>query len=75
MNLDELNTIEIIKQINDGDKQIACVVEKHSDNISKAVALIVREIENEAVQLLGNSKGNVWKTLKLWRGDKIENNN
>ncbi|MGK0466527.1 N-acetylmuramic acid 6-phosphate etherase [Clostridium sp.] len=47
MNLDELNTIEVLKLINDGDKQIACAVEKQLDNISKAVDLIVESIENE----------------------------
>jgi N-acetylmuramic acid 6-phosphate etherase len=47
MYLDELSTIEIIKQINDGDKKIACAVEKQSDNISKAVDLIVGAIENK----------------------------
>lgn len=47
MYLDELNTIEIVKQINDGDKQIAYAVERQSDNISNAVDLIVEAIENE----------------------------
>ncbi|MGH4120504.1 N-acetylmuramic acid 6-phosphate etherase [Clostridium sp.] len=47
MNLDELNTIEVLQQINDGDKQIAVAIEKQLDNISKAVDLVVVAIENE----------------------------
>jgi N-acetylmuramic acid 6-phosphate etherase len=47
MYLDELSTIDIIKQINDGDKEIAYAVEKQSDNISNAVDLIVEAIESE----------------------------
>jgi N-acetylmuramic acid 6-phosphate etherase len=47
MNLDELNTFEVLKRINDGDKQIACAVEKQLNNISKAVDLVVGSIEND----------------------------
>lgn len=47
MNLDELNTIEVVKRINDGDKKIAYAVEKQLDNISSAVDLIVEAIEKE----------------------------
>ncbi len=47
MILDELSTIEVLKQINDGDKKIAFAVEKQLDNISKAVDLIVDAIKSQ----------------------------
>jgi N-acetylmuramic acid 6-phosphate etherase len=47
MILDELSTIEVLKQINDGDKKIAFAVEKQLDNISKAVNLIVDAINSQ----------------------------
>jgi N-acetylmuramic acid 6-phosphate etherase len=47
MSLDELNIIEVVKQINDGDKKVAFAVEKQLDNISRAVELIVGAIEGD----------------------------
>lgn len=47
MILDELSTIQVLKQINDGDKTIAFAVEKQLDNISRAVDLIVAAIKSQ----------------------------
>lgn len=40
VNIDSVNTLEIIKMINDEDKKVAYAVEKQQSNIAKAVDLI-----------------------------------
>ncbi|HEY8804679.1 MAG TPA: N-acetylmuramic acid 6-phosphate etherase [Clostridium sp.] len=45
MNLDNMSTFEIIKNINNEDKKVAIAIEKELSNIEKAVELIVEGFE------------------------------
>lgn len=45
-NLDEMNTFEILKKVNDEDKNVATAIEKELHNIEKAVELIVESLEH-----------------------------
>lgn len=44
-NLDEMNTFEILKKVNDEDKNVATAIEKELNNIEKAVEVIVESLE------------------------------
>jgi len=46
LNLDDMSTFEILKKVNDEDKNVATAIEKELHNIEKAVGLIVESLEH-----------------------------
>lgn len=45
MNLDEFNSLELVRKINEEDKKVALEIERQLETISKAVDCIVRGIQ------------------------------
>jgi N-acetylmuramic acid 6-phosphate etherase len=69
--------VDIVKQATKADEITARTVAQECNYDAKTAIIVIEtgsSIEG-AVKLLESSNGNVWKTLQLWRGDKIENNN